>query len=169
MGFNTESERIESSIRRVRKSCFLLKVATVLILIFATILYAAIIMVALSLQSVQPVSLFLNVIEGVSVVSALIVLYRVLSATVAERTPFPDGQSRRFVLLGVLFVLYFLAMMTGSSLLLSIPEMSVECSAGTSGKVTIDIMWIVASLIMFTFAAIVRYGMLLQELSDDTV
>ena len=116
-----------------------------------------------------------QILVGIMVCILLIVTLRVFSDIVAGETPFTMKQVRRLRIAGTVLIAFSLIDTLISASFYFITDIAgqysgVIASSGIdSSFIHIDLTSIIAALACYGLALIFKYGILLQELSDDTL
>ena len=176
-----ETKVLHTSIAKMKLYCKAIRI----VCFVSLIVFISILAVLIGLQIYEHINgsvdeagikeIIYQIVFGLLVCFVLIVTLRALSDIVAGNSPFSMAQVRRLRLIGVALVLFALV-----ESFLSIPLFFSTDIAGQfiavvseNGSVApiikVNLTAIIASLACFGLAIICKYGILLQEISDDTV
>lgn len=126
----------------------------------------------MGVDNVNVIDIALYVADGIVVAVIFITTIKVFSDTAKGRSPFVIVQVRRLRLISLMLVLYTLLntmfnMFTASNSTLWNYGQGVQ-SVGNI-LVAVDFAPLIAAGVVFAFSFVFKYGVLLQELSDDTL
>lgn len=180
---NEEYAQTEASLSQVSKVCRAMCLATKIIFaVFCTFWIIAAVAMVWSLSSEgflgssenNIFNIVLHVVRGAIVAILFVIMIRVLDDAVRGESPFTMKQAERLKRAAVSLVVYaVLGIVLGycSALLQMGGFSSGFVSTNSSGNVImpIDFAPFIAAAAVFAFSYVFKYGVLLQELSDDTI
>lgn len=177
---NEESSKTEESLSKVNKVCrfisLIMKIVFALICIwwiFAAGLMGASLVNPDAFDSVENVSisgLLLFVAYGVVIGVCFVILIKIFSDTAKGRSPFTMLQVRRLKTISAMLIMYavFDIAMKYNAVFLQFNNMN-SGYASMDSVLTIDLAPIIVAAVVFAFSFVFKYGVLLQELSDETL
>ena len=114
-------------------------------------------------QAITVESFILYVLGGIAMAVVFVMLIRLFSDASEGRSPFTMAQVKRLRVIATALAGYSIVefMMTFSS-----PLVAGKMEASTP---TLNLFPIVAAAVVFAFSFVFKYGVLLQEFSDDTL
>lgn len=180
---NEESAQTEISLAQVNKVCRGICIATkVIFAIFCLFWIIAAASMAWSLAvdgflgnpDNNIFNMALHIARGAIVVILYLIMIRVLEDTVHGESPFTMKQAKRLRKAALALIIYaVLGIVLGycSALMQMNGFSSGYISSTASGNVimTIDFAPFIAAAAVFAFSYVFKYGVLLQELSDETL
>jgi len=178
---NSDELVLRESIERVKKICKAIRVVCIVCLICFTIgwiIFTWLLVfkyLAGGSEQVELSEIAYLVLFGLLTISLLIVALRIFSDIVAGESPFILKQVKRFNWVGILFLFY-----TALEALLSVSfsyslfgEGDFYGIVGGSNVATsfikVNALTFIAAIVCFGLAVIFKYGVLLQQISDDTL
>lgn len=172
-------ESLEQVNRVCRRICTVIKIIFVIFCIF-WIIAAASIAWSLANEGLfngsgnNIFNLALHVARGVIVVALCLIMIRMLEDTVRGESPFTMKQAGRLRNAAFMLVIYaVLGIVLGyCSALLQMNGFSsgyVSTEGSSNVIMTIDFAPFIAAAVVFAFSFVFKYGVLLQELSDETL
>lgn len=175
-------EETNSSLVKVRKVCkFLCSAMKVLFVIFcfgwlaasAATLYSLINPSAFNVVSnVSAISAVLCIVYGAIAASIILVLIGMFSDAAKGESPFTMKQVKRLRIVSAMLVLYALIdfVVSASTPFTRFDNLGLGYTSVTAKTVIpINFTPIIAAAIVFAFSFVFKYGVLLQELSDETL
>ncbi|WP_114600999.1 hypothetical protein [Gordonibacter sp. 28C] len=118
------------------------------------------------------INIFLYFLHGLVVASLLIVFIRIFSSAAKGESPFVMGQIRRLRIVAALLLAYAIvdSAVSFNNTLIQFDAMNYGyISTGDSAIVAINFTPFAAAAIVFAFSFVFKYGVLLQEFSDETL
>ena len=172
---------IKESIKKLKKVCKVIRmVCLVCLILFALGWLLFTCMMIIGFVSNKPDSAGLDEIAyltlfGILAIFMFIIALRMFSDILAGESPFSMKQVKRLRLTGTLFLIY-----TALEALLSVSfAYDLFGGAGNLGIVTgenavspfiqVNVFTLIVAIVCFGFAVIFKYGVLLQQISDDTL
>ena len=171
-----EEKKLQNARDHLRAACVIIRAILVVCLAFfilVTILFSA--LCVLSPDDVERIRAIVYAVLHRALLSAILLLAIFgLSETIRGESPFTLKQSRRFLIAGILFlcvvVLDFILPVEYSINAFSgmLGEINLNTMSPT-GFVNLDVGSLLGSFASFCFAVVFKYGVLLQQESDEMV
>lgn len=180
--FTNEIEETNASLARINKVC--MGISLVIKVVFAIIclfwLFVAGSMVISFVGSFDSgeisglgiIPIVLHILRGVIVAVLFVLLIGVFSETAKGESPFTLKQVGRLRQMALALLVYAILelMFSASSVMFQLGSLnSGYLSTSGSAIITIDFAPLIASAVVFAFSFVFQYGVLLQELSDETI
>lgn len=168
-----ELEEANSSLQKTRKICNYISVG--LRVVFGLICIYWIIVVGAMLLSMSNPSLVIVQDDGISFFSILLYLaygfINIFSNTAKGETPFAMSQVKRLRIIAVLLLLYAVLDMvaTNAMAVMQIDVINSGYISTNSAIVTVNFTPFIAAAVVYAFSFVFKYGVLLQEFSDETL
>lgn len=177
---NEEILETEKSLSKIRKVCRL--ISTITIVIFALLCIWWVFTVAMIVVSLVNPELF-DSVEGSGITGVLLlfvygivigviftILIKIFKDTSEGASPFTILQVRRLRIIALMLVFYMLldSGIKYNAAFLQFNGMN-SGYASMSSVATIDFAPLMAAAVVFAFSFVFKYGVLLQELSDETL
>lgn len=179
-----EAQELERSIARMRKICKVIRVLCLVCLISFSLVWIVFVCLLMhnavtnQTTSIGLIDIATLLVFGTFVCLLLVIAFRAFSDIVSGESPFTFKQVKRLRLLGAILLAY-----TAAEILLSAVPIAfssgvevfglpfVIAGAGSTDSPTIDVnaLALIMSAMCFGFSVIFKYGVLLQQQSDDTL
>ncbi len=114
-------------------------------------------------------------LSGVLAIGAIVYAYRILSDIIVGESPFTNRLVKHLRVTGIFFLLFAIAeslLSVGFYFASEVPIFNIYMSgnqATDSFIIHINVSALIIAFIFFAFSAIFKYGVLLQEHSDETL
>jgi cytochrome b561 len=178
--YDDDKEQLSASVNKMKKVCGVIKVLCVisLVLVAAVYLVGVAVMILFNQNNAQSqvglVEFIYHISEGVLVFLLMFMFMRVFSDVVAGDSPFTMKQVRRLRIAGSLFLAFALLQLflpLGYLFSTSFQSVNVSFESTEYGQLmpTIKLSVFFASFICYGIAIVFKYGIQLQQLSDDTL
>ncbi|MCL1799121.1 MAG: hypothetical protein FWG23_05235 [Eggerthellaceae bacterium] len=178
---NEETLKLQNSVMRMEKTCRIIKTLC-LICLAGFVLVWSLVVCFFVVECVQAGFAPLNLVDivffimfGVLVCLSLIIAIRAFSDVIAGESPFTLKQAKRLRTLGTVFLLLAVAEALLSVLFGPLSYGAELPGGGLIGLVTVEssmisvnLSMLIVAVMCYGFAVIFKYGILLQQLSDDT-
>lgn len=172
----------EISLKKLRKLCKLINIVLVVFLILLCIYWIfAISFMLLSYSQSQQIAIrndpgllniFFYFLHGVTIIALLAVFIRIFSSAAKGESPFVMNQVKRLRIVAALLLVYAVvdSAVSCNSALIQYGAMNYGyVSTNDSAIVAVNFTPFAASAIIFAFSFVFKYGVLLQEFSDDVI
>lgn len=179
---NTETVKTEKSLAKAKKICALLKLGLwVLFALFCVYWLISLSSVVSSIIDQEQWSargsnilqLILCLGFGCTVAMLFVVFMRFFSDVARGQSPFTMMQVSRLRIMSALLLVYFVvdALITNNSVLLQANDFNSGYMTTNSNNiiVTVNFSPLIAAAVVFAFSYVFKYGVLLQEFSDETL
>lgn len=168
-----------SSLKHIRKICQAISIGLRAIFILICI-YWVVVVVSMLAALLQPgsvdgdasaLSVLLYIAYGI-IIAILFVIFRIFSSTSKGESPFSMKQVKRLRMISCLLLLYAVL---DSAITLNTAAMQLETfnsgyiSTNESTVLTLNFAPFVAAAVVYAFSFVFKYGVLLQEFSDETL
>lgn len=177
-----DTKEAECSLLRINKVCRFISIAMKVLFLaicswwaFAAVFMCLSIVNPESFNSVEnanPISFVLFLAYGVVIGVMLVALIRMFSEAAKGKSPFTLLQVKRLRVISLMLVLYSILdfCITYSTMAFQFDWLnSGYASVNGNPVVTINLAPLVAAAVVYAFSFVFKYGVLLQEFSDDTL
>lgn len=179
---NEEAVVTERSLSKIKKVCKFIGYAMKIILVLFCISWVAVAAIMIStivgfsgqngIETIDVSNLLLFLAYGVVFGVTIVVLTKVFSDTARGETPFAMIQVKRLRLIALMLIIYAALDIFTVSNTASLQFNGVDSgfiSTNENSFLAVNFTPIIAAAVLFAFSFVFKYGVLLQELSDETL
>ena len=161
---------------RMKRICSIVRILSIIFLVFFAAIYVVFISVSILSLGVESTmaSIAYVGLHGLLICTVFVLVILGLSDVIKGSSPFTNKQAKRLLVAGVVFlVIALLEFLIPTDALVSFASnadsvVAIEAST-TNATANADVAALLFSFASFCLSAIFKYGIILQQLSDETV